>query len=80
MPHNVKSKPMIVEKLVVIETYSFSGESESSSPMPYLRAREAVQLLNKGVRPFQQTTDDRFVEAALRTVEKGGFVRLRWPR
>lgn len=48
--------------------------------MPYLRAREAVQLLNKGVRPSNESTDDGFVEAALSTVESGGFVRLRWPR
>ena len=34
-------------------------------------------MLNKGVRPFKESTDDRFVEAALSTVENGGFVRLR---
>jgi hypothetical protein len=70
---------MLLEKFVVIESYSFSGVTESSAPMPYLRARAAVKLLNKGVRPFPGSADDRFVNAALRTVEKGGFVRLRWP-
>ena len=71
---------MLVEKFVVIETYSVSGASESSSPMPYLRARKAVQLLNRGVRPFPESTNDGFVETALTTVKNGGFVRLRWPR
>ena len=71
---------MLVEKFVVIERFSFSGETESSSPMPYLRARRAVQLLNQGMRPFQDATDDRFVDAALNTVSEGGYVRLRWPK
>jgi hypothetical protein len=70
----------MVEKLVLIESYSFSGETSLSSPMPYLRARAAVRLLNKGVRPLQESADDRFVSAALSTIENGGFVRLRWPK
>lgn len=70
---------MLVEKFVVIETYSLSGETQRSSPMPYLRARAAVQLLNKGKRPGQKCTDDSFIDAALNTVESGGFVRLQWP-